>query len=923
LSVIHMTYKLKYSDVSGKSPLSSDLILGELAVNTLDGDLYAKNDSGVIQLLKRRPIEVPSWRETHRQGSGVEGGDPYYNFVELLLHMDGNEGAQTWIDSSKNNYTVTGQNVFNSTTTKKFGTASAKTGPGSAYLSLPGAPFNFNTRPFTIDFWIFAPAAASNLWPYWISTAMYNSGDGFYGTIDGPGTGWGGNGVISFNSASPVTNGGGLASTTVIRGAWHHIAVCRDGPKTTLFVDGHLEATHIAAGVANYGITYGNQLLFRDMDGRWPEPNTAIDDFRVTVGVVRFTKDFPVPTGPSSNYYGNIVTTYTNRQINIAASTGDPHFNKRVLGLHFNEPTNTSNLTDNSPNPKIAIAFNASSIGSTPGAFSGNGLRLNGTNDLVTIQPNTDFTLTGDFTFSCYVKFTAMGSVVYIYDDETLAEYGILFSKNASDIIGFTFMRSDKTVTYGPDLVGLLSTTVIQPNVLYHAAVTRSGDTLRIFIAGNLEGSMIIPIGVSIHSPGGVKYIGARQGNGNFQTNYMSGVVDDFYLYNGVALWTSNFTPPQQFPDNAGITEYKGWDKFKAALDVQIDQQRKAGKLPLIPQLVLSTGLYNSISVLLNDGRILIVNLENTNSGVAKLYDPVTNTLVNSSAVFPSGFFTLGKTVLMDGRVFFSPFRGSNTYPIIYDPFTDSIFNCSEAGFYDSIREIAGCVLLPDGRVLLNSYNQMYRLHIYDPFNDKVIDTGIATGSGGYFQHSQDACLLPDGRVFILPYRSDTTYIRIYDPVSNIMLTTNLILSSRGTSSGGNNIVISLRCTLLTNGKVYIGCRYNSSIAAIYDPVTNTIEELDHLPSVPDTTMFRQSILLPDGRVYLVPGGHSTPYIYDPEINSHYPVIGSNIDNVKGCLDSKGDLYLFNSAVGISKVKTNIKPSIEQQILRSPFFNTF
>lgn len=46
------TVKLKRSAVAGKVPTTSDLELGELAVNTYDGKLYTKKDNGTASVVE-------------------------------------------------------------------------------------------------------------------------------------------------------------------------------------------------------------------------------------------------------------------------------------------------------------------------------------------------------------------------------------------------------------------------------------------------------------------------------------------------------------------------------------------------------------------------------------------------------------------------------------------------------------------------------------------------------------------------------------------------------------------------------------------------------------------------------------------------------------------------------------------------------
>ena len=47
--------KLKRSSVQGKAPTTSDLELGEIAINTYDGNLFIKKNSGTESIVKFTP----------------------------------------------------------------------------------------------------------------------------------------------------------------------------------------------------------------------------------------------------------------------------------------------------------------------------------------------------------------------------------------------------------------------------------------------------------------------------------------------------------------------------------------------------------------------------------------------------------------------------------------------------------------------------------------------------------------------------------------------------------------------------------------------------------------------------------------------------------------------------------------------------
>jgi hypothetical protein len=49
------TIKVKQSSVAGKVPLTTDLVEGQLAINTADEKLYSKNSSGIVVELGALP----------------------------------------------------------------------------------------------------------------------------------------------------------------------------------------------------------------------------------------------------------------------------------------------------------------------------------------------------------------------------------------------------------------------------------------------------------------------------------------------------------------------------------------------------------------------------------------------------------------------------------------------------------------------------------------------------------------------------------------------------------------------------------------------------------------------------------------------------------------------------------------------------
>lgn len=83
------------------------------------------------------------------------------------------------------------------------------------------------------------------------------------------------------------------------------------------------------------------------------------------------------------------------------------------------------------------------------------------------------------------------------------------------------------------------ATTSLSLNVWYHLAVTREGDTFRIFVNGSLEGTSVFSGSIDalpiLYQIGGIDFTNSENTNG---------YIDDTRITKGVARYTESFTPP-------------------------------------------------------------------------------------------------------------------------------------------------------------------------------------------------------------------------------------------------------------------------------------------------------------------------------------------------------------------------------------------
>jgi hypothetical protein len=214
----------------------------------------------------------------------ISGGLDQY--TKVLLHMDGSNGSTSFVDAATPSRVWTaGGGAALTTAGSKFGGASGNFG---GWVDTPDhADFALGTD-WTIDCWINAGGAgtARTIFGQTDSTnsiaslsiyATASSADQLVVTYGTPG---------SFGSFAGGSIGGG----------WQHIAVIRSGGTLYSFVDGSLANTSAFGGTitnssAKFAVGRAGELASTPFNG-W------IDEFRLSVGIARWTSGFTPPTAP-------------------------------------------------------------------------------------------------------------------------------------------------------------------------------------------------------------------------------------------------------------------------------------------------------------------------------------------------------------------------------------------------------------------------------------------------------------------------------------------------------------------------------------------------------------------------------------------------------------------------------------------------
>ena len=320
----------------------------------------------------------------------------------------------------------------------------------------------------------------------------------------------------------------------------------------------------------------------------------------------------------------------------------------------------------------------------------------------------------------------------------------------------------------------------------------------------------------------------------------------------------------------------------------------------------LNTARTVHTNTLLGNGKVLVAGGRASGTSASltssELYDPKTGTWSLTAGSLNGARFGHTATLLDGpecrpasrpaycGKVLVAGgYTGSSTanaQPVLasaelYDPATDA---WSPAGALNTRRSLHAAVLLQDGKVLVaggrtcnapppTACDFNFRsdaAEVYDP----AANAWVATGSLAVARHTNDAALLPSGKVLVPAGFEQTganNTAELFTPASTpgggswascpasppSPACPGLLTESTGRARAG--------ATLLPDGKVIVAGGFpNNSTSELYDPATGTWSPTGALTSLGRFNFY--SALLPNGRFLLAGGGNggSTAEVYDP-----------------------------------------------------------
>lgn len=208
--------------------------------------------------------------------------DPHWVNVQLLLHMDGTNGATVFPDSSLAARVVTAFGAAQVKTDEyKFGTGALYTSASGDYIQYVGAIDISATTAWTAELW-------------------FNSNDPGFLNIQRPID------IEFLIGVRRITTSGALrvlipgagslnnsGSVPVLPSQWYFVAAVNDpGNGLTVYLNG-------LPVIISSNVRFLSQRISAGGTGRF---NGYIDDVRITSGVARYASNFTPPTAPFPNF---------------------------------------------------------------------------------------------------------------------------------------------------------------------------------------------------------------------------------------------------------------------------------------------------------------------------------------------------------------------------------------------------------------------------------------------------------------------------------------------------------------------------------------------------------------------------------------------------------------------------------------------
>lgn len=222
----------------------------------------------------------------------ASGNDTY---TKILLHFNGSDASTTITDDnaggSAHTWTANGDAQLD-TAIAHLGTAALLCDGSGDYIDTPDhSDFTLGSGPWTVDFWFNTNGVGNGTNRRAFGHCGSANTSAVLSIIGGMGTDNLMKLQVSDGSATTIVP----LTTTITSSGWHHFAGVRSGNNLKVFLDGVQEGGDIAfvGSVVNPSAAFAVGRRGEVTGSEW---RGSIDEFRLSVGIARWTTNFTPPT---------------------------------------------------------------------------------------------------------------------------------------------------------------------------------------------------------------------------------------------------------------------------------------------------------------------------------------------------------------------------------------------------------------------------------------------------------------------------------------------------------------------------------------------------------------------------------------------------------------------------------------------------
>lgn len=451
--------------------------------------------------------------------------DQFDTSTVFTLKGEGTNNAtnNTFIDSSTSNLSITRNGTPTQGTFSPF--SKPNTGwstyfNGSSALSLADNNAWTFSGDFTVEAWIRLPSVAGIQtivahWPGSVATncsfalSVYNN-------------------KLYHSYGIGSSNIGVSGATTLTANKWTHVAVSRSGTTLRLFVDGVLDATATVSGAYNNSTGVLNIGFTNPTDSGYLTGD--ISNLRIVKGTAVYTSAFTPSTSPLTAIANTVLLTCQDSRFKDNSS------NNFACSVQVGSPVCY---------PHTPFTITGTQYGSA---------YFNGSTDYLSTPATSSLDFgTGDFTIEAWFYLAGNSSV-----NSSNLRTATIFSKYISSgtTNGYSFQIVGNSTTTGTAIdftqsinggnATISYATTIPLKTWNHAAVSRSGSTIRLFLNGQLVASSAAWGSTAVNGTGYTGKIGVLGYTG--YNNGINGYISGLHVVKGTALYTAAFTPSTSAP---------------------------------------------------------------------------------------------------------------------------------------------------------------------------------------------------------------------------------------------------------------------------------------------------------------------------------------------------------------------------------------